>query len=190
MGRKNKPDEPWLVVPVIDQTPSSTMATETLPAFSAISSATTQTAIIASLTTGAVLTPTGVTLVESSGVDLLTGSLSTTSLSQGSALLVSSNSSNVLVGSSGNDTLMGSHGGTSLIGKEGADLFVVQNTTSLDQVMDFTDGQDKLVLSGVLAFGQLNITQQGQDTLISSQNTPLMLLHNISSNLITAADIA
>ena len=149
----------------------------------------TQTTFSASTTTGTVGSPSGVAPIGSSKVDPLTGSLSTTSLAQGSTPLASG-SGDVLIGGSGNDTLMGLQGGTSLIGNGGADLFVVQNKIGLDQAMDFTDGQDKLTLANGLTFGSLKISQQGQDTLISSQNTALMLLHNVSSNLITAADIA
>jgi Ca2+-binding RTX toxin-like protein len=189
MGRKSKPDEPWIVIQALDQVVSSTMATEVQSTSSATSSAITQTTVSASITTGTVGSTVGFARIESSGVDPLTGSLSTTSLSQGSTLLASGGG-NVLIGGSGNDTLMGLQGGTSLIGNGGADLFVVQSKIGLDQAMDFTDGQDKLMLANGLTFGSLKISQQGQDTLIISQNTALMLLHNVSSNLITAADIA
>ena len=190
MGRKIKPDEPWAVIQALDQTGSGTAVTAVQPVSSATSSAITQTTVSASsasTTTGTVGSISGVSPISSSKVDPLTGS--TSSLSQGSAPLAGG-SGDVLIGGSGNDTLMGFQGGTRLIGNGGADLFVVQNKIGLDQAIDFTDGQDKLMLANGLTFGSLKITQQGQDTLISSQNTALMLLHNISSNLITAADIA
>ena len=109
---------------------------------------------------------------------------------QGNDLLMGKTGRDLLVGGDGNDILVGGKGGDRLIGGKGKDIFVVQNTTGIDQVMDFTDGQDKLMLNNGLKFGQLSVTQQGQDTLIAFQSTGSILLHNISSNLITAADIA
>jgi Ca2+-binding RTX toxin-like protein len=179
MGRKGGTDGPWMVFPATDQALLSTTATVTLSPSSTTSSTISQTNV-----------STAVTLAGASGVDSLTGSSITTSRVQGNTTLVSTSSNSTLIGSSGNDTLIGSQGSTTLIGNGGADLFVVQIKTGIDQVMDFTDGQDKLMLANSLTFGQLSLTQQGQDTLISANNTPLMLLHNISSNLITAADIA
>ena len=166
MGRKGGTEGPWVMFPATDQT----LLGATSSATSQTSSATNQTSV-------------------STGVDSLTGSSITTSLVQGNTTSVSI-STNTVTGSSSNDTLMGSQGSTTLVGNGGADLFVVQIKTGIDQVMDFTDGQDKLTLANSLTFGRLSLTQQGQDTLISANNTPLMLLHNISSNLITAADIA
>ena len=107
----------------------------------------------------------------------------------GNDLLMGKTGRDILVGGDGNDTLVGGKGSDRLIGGKGKDIFVVQNTTGIDQVVDFTNGQDKLMLANELKFGQLDITQQGQDTLISLKNTPLMVLRNFSSTLITAADI-
>jgi Ca2+-binding RTX toxin-like protein len=109
---------------------------------------------------------------------------------KGNDLLTGNVGRDLLIGGDGNDTLVGGKGDDRLIGGKGGDRFVVQTTTGIDQVIDFTDGQDKLMLANGLKFGQLSLTQQGQDTLISVKNTSLMLLHNVNPNLITAADIA
>ena len=109
---------------------------------------------------------------------------------RGNDLLMGKTGRDLLIGGDGNDILVGGKGSDRLIGGKGKDIFVVQNTTGIDQAIDFTDGQDKLMLTNDLKFGQLSVTPQGQDTLISFQNTGLILLHNVSSNLITAADIA
>jgi Ca2+-binding RTX toxin-like protein len=109
---------------------------------------------------------------------------------KGSDLLMGNLGRDLLLGGDGKDTLVGGKGCDTLMGGNGSDLFVVQNKPGIDQVMDFTDGQDKLMLANDLKFGQLSITQQGQDVLISSSTTALMLLHNVSSSLITKADIA
>ena len=109
---------------------------------------------------------------------------------RGNDLLMGKTGYDLLVGGDGNDTLVGGKGGDRLIGGKGKDIFVVQSTTGIDQVRDFTDGQDKLMLTNALKFGQLSITQQGQDTLISLKNVPLMVLRDVSSTLFTAADVA
>jgi Ca2+-binding RTX toxin-like protein len=181
MGRINLPPIPWVIYNPL---------TEEL--LYTVTAATEQSTIQQTVTAVTTAITTGITTARDgliSGVDSLIGRSSTTSLSQSTTLLVGSIGDDVLIGSSGNDTLMGSQKSTSLIGLGGADVFVVQNKTTLDQVIDFTDGQDKLMLSGSLTFGQLSVIQQGQDTLISANNTPLMLLRNVSSTLITAADI-
>ena len=108
---------------------------------------------------------------------------------KGNDLLMGNVGRDILIGGNGNDTLVGGKGCDRLIGGKGKDIFVVQTTAGIDQVMDFTDGQDKLVLTNDFKFGQLSLIQQGQDTLISLKNTPLMLLHSVNANLITAADI-
>jgi Ca2+-binding RTX toxin-like protein len=109
---------------------------------------------------------------------------------KGSDLLMGNLGRDILLGGDGNDILLGGKGCDRLTGGNGNDLFVVQNKPGIDQVMDFTDGQDKLILPNNLKFEQLSLTQQGQDVLISCSSNPLMLLHNVSSNLITKTDIA
>jgi Ca2+-binding RTX toxin-like protein len=121
-------------------------------------------------------------LIGFTGNDLLRGN-------KGNDLLMGNVGRDLLIGGDGNDTLVGGKGRDRLIGGKGGDRFIVQITTGIDQVIDFTDGQDKLALANEFKFGQLSLIQQGQDTLISLKNTPLMLLHNVSANLITAADI-
>jgi Ca2+-binding RTX toxin-like protein len=65
-----------------------------------------------------------------------------------------------MVGGIGNDTLMGGVGGDFLVGNEGADIFrytaaeesqniVINGANQLDQIADFTQGQDKIDLSAI-----------------------------------------
>ncbi len=93
-------------------------------------------------------------------------------------------------GGVGDDLLVGGRGGDRLIGGQGKDIFVIQNRFGMDEVADFTNGQDQLLLDQGLQFGQLTITQQGNDTLIRLEQTPLMLLHGVSADQITIADFA
>jgi Ca2+-binding RTX toxin-like protein len=65
-----------------------------------------------------------------------------------------------IVGGTGNDTLVGGLGGDFLVGNEGADIFqyfaveesqnvTINGVNQLDQINDFTQGQDKIDLSGI-----------------------------------------
>jgi Ca2+-binding RTX toxin-like protein len=65
-----------------------------------------------------------------------------------------------MVGGTGNDTLIGGVGGDFLVGNEGADIFkytaveesqntVLWGANQLDQIADFTQGQDKIDLSTI-----------------------------------------
>jgi Ca2+-binding RTX toxin-like protein len=78
----------------------------------------------------------------------------------GDDVLVGNGGNDRLVGGVGNDTLSGGLGGDYLVGNEGADIFYYtaveesQNVTingvnQLDQIVDFTQDQDKIDLSGI-----------------------------------------
>jgi Ca2+-binding RTX toxin-like protein len=65
-----------------------------------------------------------------------------------------------IVGGVGNDTVSGGLGGDYLVGNEGADIFqytaveesqnvLINGVNQLDQIVDFTQGQDKIDLSGI-----------------------------------------
>ncbi len=65
-----------------------------------------------------------------------------------------------MVGGTGNDTLSGGLGGDYLVGNEGADIFqyfaveesqnvTINGVNQLDQIVDFTQGQDKIDLSQI-----------------------------------------
>ncbi|MBD0385473.1 MAG: cupin domain-containing protein [Nostoc sp. C3-bin3] len=100
----------------------------------------------------------------------------------------------LLRGGSGNDTLVGSFGADILIGGSGNDLFVFAPRHGIDTIVDFTDGEDFIGLSGGLTFADLTITQgtgnSANDTLmtITSSNELLTIFSQVQSSTITSAD--
>lgn len=107
----------------------------------------------------------------------------------GNDQLVGNRGRDRLMGEAGNDILRGGIGSDQLSGGTGEDVFVVESLAGLDIVQDFTVGEDKLKLSGNLQWEQLQLTQQGKHTLISTETQSLMLLHNVQASTLTIADI-
>ncbi|MGK7890134.1 MAG: NF038122 family metalloprotease [Leptolyngbyaceae cyanobacterium] len=98
----------------------------------------------------------------------------------------------VVKGGSGTDYLLGGGGSDRLVGGAGADVFVVQDKSGTDRVKDFQIGIDQLALSQPLSLGQsdmgqLSLSPQGDDTVISLGDRSLMVLEGTRSNQITAA---
>jgi Ca2+-binding RTX toxin-like protein len=77
-----------------------------------------------------------------------------------------------------------------LIGGSGNDIFVLKTGQGFDIIADFTIGQDLIGLSGGLSFGQLEITQNTQGTLIKNLLTgeQLGVLVGVSPTAITSAN--
>ncbi|MEG3972513.1 Ig-like domain-containing protein, partial [Microcoleus sp. T2B6] len=95
-----------------------------------------------------------------------------------------------LTGGKGNDLLDGGMGNDSLIGGSGNDIFALKAGQGFDIIADFTLGQDLIGLSGGLSFGQLEITQNTQGTLIKNLLTgeQLGVMVGVSANAITSAN--
>jgi Ca2+-binding RTX toxin-like protein len=94
-----------------------------------------------------------------------------------------------LEGNRGDDVLDGGVGRDRLLGGPGADTFVL-NRLGVATVLDFQNGQDKLQLTQRLTFGQLQVTQQDDNTQISvnQSGNVLAILNGIQANTIGAAD--
>ncbi|MBE9101785.1 hypothetical protein IQ267_20300 [filamentous cyanobacterium LEGE 07170] len=93
----------------------------------------------------------------------------------------------ILRGGKGDDRLIGDLGDDLLVTGPGRDRIVIGAGQGLDQVTDFSDGQDLIVLNGI-SFGQLSIEQSDSDVLISLENERLLLLQNTNVATIGAAD--
>ncbi|MCC5633252.1 cupin domain-containing protein [Nostoc sphaeroides CHAB 2801] len=100
----------------------------------------------------------------------------------------------LLRGGTGNDILEGGYGMDILIGGSGSDRFVFSPRTGIDTIVDFTDTEDFIGLSGGLTFADLTIFQgtggSVNDTVISitSSNEPLAVLSTVQASKITIND--
>ena len=92
-----------------------------------------------------------------------------------------------LNGGGGNDDLEGGRGSDTVRGGGGRDTFVLSQGAGEDTIRDFNNGQDKLRVTGI-AFADLSIEAQGNDTLISTGNDTLAILSNVRVRTITQAD--
>lgn len=125
------------------------------------------------------------------GRDTLTGGENNDRLLglQGNDRLVGEGGNDVLSGGGGRDVLIGGLGSDRLSGGSSGDIFALEKGEGRDTVVDFKDGQDRLGLEAGLRFKQLQITDQGRDTLIRfGNNDPLAILKGVDASEITAAD--
>ena len=146
------------------------------------------------------------------GDDLITGNAGNDTLNGGAGndnirggrnddIISGDQGADFLYGDLGNDTIIGGEGGDYLIGGEGNDFatggggrdsFVISPATGTDTISDFAVGQDLLVVTNNLAFGQLSITQgtgtQAQDALIrvAATGETLAVLVNVTASSLAA----
>ncbi|GAB4365993.1 MAG: hypothetical protein Kow00121_02970 [Elainellaceae cyanobacterium] len=95
-----------------------------------------------------------------------------------------------LSGGSGVDFLSGGLGDDLLNGGGSCDLFSLRLGRGTDTIQDFESENDLLFLSGRLTLDQLNIRQQGANTVITiaSSNQTLAILENVRASSIGSSD--
>ncbi len=99
-----------------------------------------------------------------------------------------------LFGGDGDDTIEGGERGDILTGGAGADTFVYSTGDGRDTITDFTDGEDKIDLSGtgITSFDDLTFRQDGNDAVIdlgtSDNPDDVILLENFDMNNFDASD--
>lgn len=129
------------------------------------------------------------TLLGEAGNDRLYGGL-------GSDRLFGGAGSDLLYGEAGNDLLDGGLGNDTLNGGDGADIFVLRPGDGRDTIYGYSDGIDKIGLSGGLNFGRLQLESllhpsQGVYTRIrdlSDTTQVLALVFGVSSTNLTTTD--
>ncbi len=83
--------------------------------------------------------------------------------------------------------LCGDAGDGILWGGSGSDTFELKIGDGTDKVGNFQIGEDFLGLTGGLSFGQLSITQDGNDAFISFKDDSLAILTGVNASDLTAA---
>lgn len=84
----------------------------------------------------------------------------------GEDVLAGHKGGDILDGGSGDDILVGGRGKDVLSGGDGKDALTFKGKSGRDQIVDFVSGEDKIQIQGA-QFESLNISQDGDDTLIS-----------------------
>ncbi|GEM_PF-2921605 len=107
----------------------------------------------------------------------------------GDDILIGGEGDDILVGEAGDDIFYGGPGWNTYIGGEGADVFVMANRPRAQiDVLDFTDGVDRLGLLPGVSFKDLSISQAGTSTTIALGGTVMATLRDTKADLITAED--
>ncbi len=98
-------------------------------------------------------------------------------------------------GGKGSDWLAGGAGNDLLTGSDGADRFIFANGTGRDTIADFTVGTDLIDLQGylgdkgeALAFENLAIAQQGNNTVITLGASDTVTLSGVSAKSLAVGD--
>ncbi|MBD2204632.1 alkaline phosphatase D family protein [Calothrix sp. FACHB-1219] len=130
-----------------------------------------------------------------SGNDILTSNGNNNRLNGGSDDdTLFANTNDTLLGGNGDDILFaGQGGGNRLTGGAGSDQFWIANASipiSKNIVTDFTPGIDIIGIGGLglTQFNDLNLIQQGSDTLVKIGNSELASLRGITANTLTASN--
>ncbi|MGL5078348.1 MAG: calcium-binding protein [Waterburya sp.] len=109
----------------------------------------------------------------------------------GDDLLRGGEGNDVLRGENGNDILGGEAGNDALYGGQGSDIFVIGD--GRDNIFDFADGSDQILLTNGLTFENLTITSStsgGTGTTISSGGSVIANLTGVSPDVITSDDFS
>ncbi|SLN68107.1 Hemolysin, chromosomal [Aquimixticola soesokkakensis] len=123
------------------------------------------------------------TLLGDNGNDRLYGDAGADTLSGGAG-------KDILEGGTGNDVLDGGKGMDVLTGGSGADIFVFGEYSNLDTLTDFSNGEDRLDVSGwgITGFGDLDIAQVDSDAVITFQSGDAVTVQDLNAALLDETD--
>lgn len=100
----------------------------------------------------------------------------------GSDTLIGNDGSDVIYGYDGNDIVAGGQVDDLLFGGADRDTFVLATGEGTDTIGDFKIEEDSIGLASGITFGQLSITQDGNNTLVSFNNESLAILEGVKAN--------
>ena len=121
------------------------------------------------------------TLEGSGGRDMLEGG-------GGRDMLIGGGGRDSIDGGGGRDTINGGRGVDELAGGNGRDVFQFETGGNRDTITDFLQAQDRIeILSGAEDFGDLTITQIGDNVRIVFSNVQVTILDEDADDF-TAAD--
>ena len=101
--------------------------------------------------------------------------------------IVGGGGSDRMTGGAGADRLSAGAGADTLTGGGGADQFIFAPRQGVNLVRDFQNGVDKIKISGVSNFGQLNISEAQGDAIIRFKQTTIRL-DGVDSDLVDRSD--
>ena len=131
-------------------------------------------------------------LVGNNGSDTLRGGNGFDSLngSAGNDELFGDSGGDFLVGGSGNDFIDGGNGSDTLVGGLGEDRFVIRQQNGVDNIIDYNDGTDLLVLADGLSFDRLKIVEGNSSTEIRLAESDRLLtkISFVSAEVIDESD--
>ena len=93
----------------------------------------------------------------------------------GDDMIFGQNGEDTLIGGAGDDTLDGGNDNDILSGGSGSDVFVFDNHDGQDVITDFQPGEDQLAFNGIQNPGQLGVTVQEGNTVITYGETTVTL---------------
>ncbi|MFY2825445.1 beta strand repeat-containing protein [Ruegeria sp. MALMAid1280] len=127
--------------------------------------------------------PYGATLDQVFGFENINGSNNAGSPNGGNDILSGNSGANTLNGQAGGDVLNGEGGNDILIGGAGQDTFVFAGNFGDDVIQDFEVGIDQLQFGdfGPDFGGNVNVSQDGEDALISFGDAGSVLLAGVNS---------
>lgn len=118
----------------------------------------------------------------------------------GDDLMFGGTSADSLLGGAGDDTIFGGGGGDRIVGGAGFDFltggggpdrFIFEDNSGRDRIADFQDGVDKINfkdVTGVSAFGQLTIFNQGDNAVVKTNAGVTIVLLDTDAGSLDASD--
>ena len=103
----------------------------------------------------------------------------------GNDILYGGDDDDMLWGDDGDDLMYGGLGNDKLYGDKGMDTFALAAGEGTDMIMDFMAGEDLIGLADGLTFGQLTVSADGNDAVITAGDETLATVMKTSVGALT-----